>query len=96
MIKTARLAIPEEFDKLILDQRLLELDQGDWTEKYRSEVYSHKIKRAMNKDNWRFKAPNGESQEEVSDRMSDFVSEKIILRNKKDLKIGVFGHGVSI
>lgn len=83
-------------DKIVLSDDLLELSQGDWEGKPRVEVYTPETLASINSDNWNFKAPNGESQKEVEERMYSFIQIYLLPRYDKDLKVGIFGHGTAI
>ena len=84
--------------QIIVDSDLQEIDQGEWTGRKRVEVYTPEIKMQMNADSWNFRAPDGESQNEVGQRGMKFINKYIIDRYPKldrDLTIGVFGHGLA-
>lgn len=46
-----------------------ELSQGDWEGKLREDVYTPEVLESINLDNWNFRAPKGESQKELEERM---------------------------
>ncbi len=77
----------------IIDERIQELHQGDWEGQPRAEIYppvQHDIQRLK----WHFKAPKGESQYEVEQRMTAFADScHAMFPNKR---LGVFTHGMSI
>lgn len=75
---------------------LLEMSQGDWEGQNRHETYTVEIISKIKKDPLHFKAPNGESQYEVANRMQNFFS--FIIENFKNnpnesLNVGIYGHG---
>ena len=78
---------------LVTTQELLELSQGDWEGKERCEMYTPAVLDEMKEKNWKFKAPNGESQSDVEDRVYSWVENTLL--NRGDLTVGVFGHGVA-
>lgn len=92
-LETARIAFPDY--EPIIDDRLQEIDQGGWTDKGRSEMYTPEVILEMQQDPWRFKAPKGESQEDTAKRMIEFIKDKINL-SKTDNHIGISGHGGAI
>ena len=96
-LQTARIVcdtIGFPLDKLIAISELLELSQGDWEGKERDEIYVPEILAEMKAKHWDFKAPNGESQRDVEERVYSWV-EQNLLNQEKDLTVGVFGHGVA-
>jgi len=81
-------------EKIIHSERILELDQGDWEGKVRSEIYTPEVLAKINSDNWNFAAPNGESQKTVEERMLKWLEEEILIHPE-----GIFGvstHGFAI
>ncbi|MDR1098653.1 MAG: histidine phosphatase family protein [Tannerella sp.] len=79
---------------VIYSGEIQELSQGDWEGKKRSEIYTPERLAEINSAQWLFKAPNGESQKEVEERMSGFISDEIL----KKYPAGDFlilGHGVA-
>lgn len=81
-------------EKIITTSELLELSQGDWEGKERGQIYVPEVLAQMKSENWDFKAPNGESQKDVEERVYSWV-EEILLQRGEDLTIGIFGHGVA-
>jgi broad specificity phosphatase PhoE len=77
-------------------EELCEISQGDWEGKLRKDFYTPEVIAQMQADNWHFKAPNGESQREVEERMLHFVNTEILPKAEKNSKIAVFSHGLSI
>ena len=63
---------------VVKTSKLLELSQGDWEGKTRSKIYTPKILSLMNKRNWDFSAPNGESQRDVEKRMLKWMNKAIV------------------
>ncbi len=87
----------DKFENIIIDENLQELDQGEWTGKERIKMYTPEIVEDMNKDHWNFKAPGGESQNEVSQRGMKWAKKYVVDRLPKldkDIRIAVFTHGV--
>lgn len=85
-------------DKILNSETLHEISQGDWENKLKKEIYTPEMTASINANNWQFSAPNGESQQQVGNRMYNFVYQNFI--NGKDLSldtsIGLFTHGTSI
>ena len=79
---------------LITTPELLELSQGDWEGKERCEIYTSEVLAEMKAKHCNFRAPNGESQRDVEERVYSWV-EKTLIDRRKDLTVGVFGHGVA-
>jgi broad specificity phosphatase PhoE len=84
-----------EIEELQLSPLLLELSQGDWAGLVRSETYTPEVLAQIQADNLNFKAPNGESQAEVADRMMQWL-ETQIAENQVHTYFLVFTHGVAI
>lgn len=87
-----------ENKKIIIDDRIQELGQGDWEGKPRTECYTPERMKILNSLGWNFKAPNGESRKEVEERMVDFLNKEILSKdsNKDKISIGIFSHGIAI
>jgi broad specificity phosphatase PhoE len=100
--ETARIAtshLDHAKEDIIQLEQLLELEQGDWEGKLRDEIYTPEMINKINSDNWNFKAPNGESQKEVEDRMYAFINDLkqgYEENSSKLVNIAVFTHGFSI
>jgi broad specificity phosphatase PhoE len=95
-IDTRRLALPNT-KGVMRDKRLLELFQGDWTGVERAKVQTPEVLVKMKADPANHKAPNGESQNEVGNRMFDWLKEKVLPKvNLEDHKIAVFSHRFAI
>lgn len=89
-MQTASLALGHtDFD---LDQRLLELNQGDWEGQLRHEIYTPEQLQKINSNNWHFRPPNGETQKEVEDRMYAWLDE---IQQSGVKSVAIFGHGVA-
>ncbi len=98
-IGTANLAcyyVKYPLEKIVVCDELQEQSQGDWEGKPRAPLYTPDVIAAMNSDNWNFKAPNGESQKDVEERMLEWVNDKLLPRYEQGLTVGVFSHGMSI
>jgi len=80
-------------EEIVLSDKLLELDQGDWVGKPRIEAYSSENIKLMNSDPWNFAAPNGESQRQVEDRMLNFLYNNVLNRNYSS--VAIYGHGMA-
>jgi broad specificity phosphatase PhoE len=96
MIVSALVQFP--LHKIKQSDKLLELDQGDWTGKRREQVYTPDIKSILDEDSWNFQPPNGESQKMVAERMYGFVLEKIVndYTGNANKSVAVFSHGNAI
>jgi len=83
----------------IIDDDLQELDQGDWVGLPRNEVYSEAVRLELERLGKDFKAPGGESMNEVGSRMLKWAA-KNILKNpsttQPQQRIFAFTHGVAI
>ena len=61
-----------------LYDELLEMDQGEWEGKLRKDIYTNEMMDKMRGDNWHFRAPGGESQYMVENRMVKWLEEHIL------------------
>lgn len=81
-------------DSIIYSEEIQELSQGDWEGKLRSEIYTIKRLAEINSNQWLFKAPNGESQKEVEERMMSFIENNIISQYSEGNFL-IVGHGMA-
>jgi len=84
-------------DRIIYSEDTLELDQGEWEGKLRTDVYTPEVIEQIKADQWNFAAPGGESQRDVEDRMYDWIMKEIVAgySPERDESIGIFGHGLA-
>jgi broad specificity phosphatase PhoE len=75
-------------------EQLEELSQGDWEGQLRDKIYTTELLETINSNNYSFKAPNGESQQEVEERMYQFIEEEILPHDRKNIMI--LTHGMAI
>ena len=79
----------------LLDDRLQELDQGDWTNEPRTLYDMHAAEMRRLKSD--FRPPNGESMNDVTDRITDFMDMLCGMHQDQDLGyVWVHTHGVAI
>ncbi|MDA2922338.1 histidine phosphatase family protein [Patescibacteria group bacterium AH-259-L07] len=98
-IETAKIVgtqLGYSLDDVVKTTELLELDQGEWEGKPRVDIYTPEVLALINKDNWNFTPPNGESQRAVEERMLRFVNENLLSKYSEGTVAGVFTHGVAI
>ena len=79
---------------IIYSEELQELSQGDWEGRLREEIYTSECLAKINSNQWLFKAPGGESQKEVEERMLHFIEQNIINQYSKG-KFLIVGHGIA-
>lgn len=95
--ETAKIALPnlKEFTAL---EDLCEINQGDWEGKTREECYTPEILAKLAIDNYTFRPPNGESQQDTEIRMMRFFNRVLETHEKENehRKIVAFTHGYSI
>ncbi len=77
-------------------EQLLELAQGDWVGRLRTDIYTPEVLAQIEADNWNFKAPNGESQREVEERVYAWLEQQIQNPALEGKTVLVFSHGVAI
>ena len=96
--------IKYSLDEIIQSDQLVELSQGEWEGKLRSEIYTSEMLARINADNWNFKAPSGESQKELEERMTAYINRNIVVpyltAEENNLGYnqitGIFSHGTAI
>ncbi|MEL6671427.1 MAG: histidine phosphatase family protein [Bacteroidota bacterium] len=74
--QTARIALDHvglPFDQVKITPLILELSQGEWEGAVRKEIYTAERKAAILADSYTFKAPGGESQQDVEQRMFQWM-----------------------
>jgi broad specificity phosphatase PhoE len=89
-------ALDFDTSRVIYTDELLELSQGEWVGKLRSEVYTPETLAVIQTDPWNFKAPKGESQKEVEERALDFLEVNVFKYKNQSLTVGIFAHGLTI
>lgn len=90
---------------ITLVPELREYDAGDWTNGSRSSLVTDYVKMKMGYLNMAFRPPNGESQNMVERRASEWLEKEILYNSDKydlyrkygrPLEILVFSHGMTI
>lgn len=81
-------------NSIIYSEEIQELSQGDWEGKLRSEIYTSEQLAEINSNQWLFKAPDGESQKEVEERMLSFITNNIINQYTEGNFL-IVGHGMA-
>ncbi|MBS9766646.1 MAG: histidine phosphatase family protein [Flavobacteriaceae bacterium] len=87
--------LTDNISSVIYSIELEELSQGDWEGLPRKEIHTEERLAEINANNYKFKAPNGESQEEVELRMYNFITKNILSQNQAG-KYAIVTHGMSI
>ncbi len=87
--------LADDVNSVIYSEELEELSQGDWEGLPRKEIHTQERLAEINANNYKFKAPNGESQEEVELRMYNFIKENILLKDQVG-KYAIVTHGMAI
>lgn len=77
-------------------EELLEVSKGDWEGKQRALIYTPEMKAAQQENPYGFCPPNGESLQEVEDRVYQWLVNTILPKAEQNLKIGVFTHSFVI
>lgn len=108
-VETAKLAIPDQMQNIILTEDLREYDAGDWKGGSRSILFTKDVYYRMGQLNGNFLPPNGESISMVERRASKWLEENIlynpqIMKDCSDLaeagqpflNIAIFCHGLVI
>ena len=73
---------------------------GKWENTPRQDCYTPEVKEKIEENPWEFKAPGGESQRDVEERMVEYIETKIReladkYKDKSSLSVAVFGHGLA-
>lgn len=84
----------DDIERVIYSDELEELSQGDWESLPRKEIYTKERLEEINANNYTFKAPNGESQKDVEQRMCRYIEENILTQGVG--KYAIVTHGMSI
>ncbi len=85
----------DDTNTIIYSDELEELSQGDWEGLPRKEIHTEERLAEINANNYKFKAPNGESQEEVELRMYNFIAENILSKEQSGT-YAIVTHGMAI
>ena len=94
--KTAEI-IAERLDLQVIDEpRLMEIHQGDWQTRLRSEIEDlyPDLFAAWETTPWQVSPPGGENLEQVQERVYDAIDE--IVSNEPGRKIGLVTHRIPI
>ena len=78
-----------EEPELIIDNDLLDINQGDWIGKEKEECYTDEVLRKIEEDRENFRAPNGESMHDLERRITDLLFD---VSEMKEDNIIVFTH----
>lgn len=89
VLKTMGLSQP-----VTIDERLLEMSQGDAEGKPRKEIYTDAVLAAIRRQLLDFALPGGESMNEVGERVLEWLNEVAKLYPEKTILAG--GHGLAI
>lgn len=95
-IETARIALNQVYEREVNFRQvedLLELSQGEWEGRMREEVYTPEVYEMMRQRPHTWKAPGGESQQEVEIRVYEWIRRNLLGR---DITVGLFTHGLTI
>lgn len=75
---------------------LLELSQGEWEGKVRTDFYTEKMLHERATNPWHFTAPGGESPKDVETRMYRHVCVNFLEKENTPHRVALFTHGMSI
>jgi broad specificity phosphatase PhoE len=81
---------------IFYDQRLMEIHQGDWQTRLRSEIEQHypELFHRWETEPWQVTPPNGENLPQVQQRVNEFLDE--LLLRYPDSCIGIVTHRIPI
>lgn len=63
---------------ITLAEELLEIDQGDWEDALRAEIFTPEVRAASQRDPGHHHAPGGESPAQVEERAAQFLFHRVI------------------
>lgn len=78
----------------LIDDRLQELEQGEWVGQNRTIIYNDEVLADIAAQGKDFKSPGGESMNEVGERMLEWVESTI--DTSENRRVFVFTHGFAI
>jgi broad specificity phosphatase PhoE len=81
---------------ITMSDKLVELDQGDWSGKLRREVYTPEVLNLIQSQQNFFIPPGGESKAQVIHRTSTWLLEEILVESQINKHIAVVFHGFAI
>jgi broad specificity phosphatase PhoE len=81
---------------IFYDTRLMEIHQGDWQTRLRSEIEQHypELFHRWETEPWQVTPPNGENLSQVQQRVNEFLDELLSLH--PDSRIGIITHRIPI
>ncbi|MEM7372230.1 MAG: histidine phosphatase family protein [Bacteroidota bacterium] len=86
-----------DFAQVQHTDQIVELSQGEWEGQVRKDIYTPERKEEIVTNSYHFKAPQGESQKEVCDRMENWLLAAIEgLDPKEEVNIAGYSHGFAI
>ena len=94
-LETARIALAVTgYPKVVqVDDRLQELEQGEWTGRLRADTYTPRMSARIARSGVDFAAPGGESMRDVGQRMHNWLRS---LASDGTTEVLAFTHGVAI
>ena len=94
-LETARIALAVTgYPKVVqVDDRLQELEQGEWTGRLRADTYTPRMSARIARSGVDFAAPGGESMRDVGQRMHNWLRS---LASAGPTEVLAFTHGVAI
>lgn len=88
--KQTALAICQELniseEKLEYSDSLMEMSQGQWEGRLRSEIYTPDLLNAIDRSQPDFHAPGGESQRQVEFRVIEFINSRVLRRAENPIQ----------
>ncbi|GGC80130.1 histidine phosphatase family protein [Enterococcus wangshanyuanii] len=76
---------------IVTDERLKEVDVGEWNGKNRDQIQAQQPKIESDTFNWYFKAPNGESLSDVMTRCNEWIAD---LEKVEEEHVIIMAHGL--
>lgn len=93
-METARIIARRRGLTPVPDDRLIEVDYGDWEARRNEEVYNTPEARERARDKFRYRHKGGESYEDVHARVSAFLDE--VMRGRAEGPLLIVGHAGTI
>jgi broad specificity phosphatase PhoE len=95
-VRTLQTATYAGMEEMIKEESLLERSLGEWEGKRTEEVYTPETMREIISEGWNYCPPNGESKQDVENRLYEWLNSQDFIATSKDKKIALFTHEMVI
>lgn len=97
--QTAQLACKEigQDSQIVISDELVEISRGSWEGTHRDIHFTEPVLKDFFENPWTFKSPDGESCEEVEERMHNWIKQNLLSKTNGEMKrVAIFSHGTAI